>query len=127
MGWLSKIKDKFVDDIIPNEVKDAGETLRKLIPNELGDLAVKAAPFVAMIPGQQGTAALMRGIGRYDQRGDFGDALKQGLGTLAFSKVAGGLTSKIPGMDGSYKGMDGIMKFGGDAYNAAKTGLSGIH
>ena len=28
-------------------------------------------------------------------------------------------------MDGSYKGMDGIMKFGGDAYNAAKTGLSG--
>ena len=125
MGWLSKIKDKFVDDIVPNEVKDAGETLRKLIPNELGDLAVKAAPFVAMIPGQPGTAALMRGIGRYDQRGDFGDALKQGLGTLAFSKVAGGLTSKIPGMDGSYKGMDGIMKFGGDAYNAAKTGLSG--
>ena len=125
MGWLSKIKDKFVDDIVPNEVKDAGETLRKLIPNELGDLAVKAAPFVAMIPGQAGTAALMRGIGRYDQRGDFGDALKQGLGTLAFSKVAGGLTSKIPGMDGSYKGMDGIMKFGGDAYNAAKTGLSG--
>ena len=60
MGWLSKIKDKFVDDIIPNEVKDAGETLRKLIPNELGDLAVKAAPFVAMIPGQAGTAALRK-------------------------------------------------------------------
>ena len=25
--------------------------IRKLIPNELADVAVKAAPFVAMIPG----------------------------------------------------------------------------
>ena len=125
MGWLSKIKDKFVDDIIPNEVKDAGETLRKLIPNELGDLAVKAAPFVGMIPGQQGTAALMRGIGRYDQRGDFGDALKQGALTGLAGYGAGKLTSKIPGIQGDYSGIKGIMDFSGDAYNAAKTGLSG--
>ena len=125
MGWLSKIKDKFVDDIIPNEVKDAGETLRKLIPNELGDLAVKAAPFVAMIPGQAGTAALMRGIGRYDQRGDFGDALKQGALTGLAGYGAGKLTSKIPGIQGDYSGIKGIMDFSGDAYNAAKTGLSG--
>ena len=35
------------------DLKDkAVETVTKIIPNELADVAVKAAPFVAMIPGQ---------------------------------------------------------------------------
>ena len=50
-GWGSKIKDRF----------------RKLIPNEIANVAVKAAPFVA--PFNPGIAGLMRGIGRFDQRG----------------------------------------------------------
>ena len=86
MGILSDIKNKFVDDIIPNELKSGEKfkkSLRNLIPNELADVAVKAAPFVAMIPGQQGTAALMRGLGRFDQRGSVSDALKQAAGTYA--------------------------------------------
>ena len=67
-----------------------GDRLRKLIPNELANVAVKAAPFVAMIPGYgPAAAAAMRGIGRYDQRGDFKDALKQGLGTYAGGKLFG--------------------------------------
>ena len=66
---------------------DLKDTFRKLIPNELADIAVKAAPFVAMIPGQQGTAALMRGIGRFDQRGSISDALKQGALTYAGGKL----------------------------------------
>ena len=71
-GLGSKIKDRF----------------RKLIPNELADVAVKAAPFVAMIPGYGPAAAgLMRGIGRFDQRGSISDAVKQGLGTYAGGKV----------------------------------------
>ena len=41
--------------------------VRDLIPNELADVAVKAAPFVA--PFYPGYAAAMRGIGRFDQRG----------------------------------------------------------
>ena len=44
MGWLSDIKDKIVDDIIPNEVKSgsaAKKAIRNLIPNELADVAVK--------------------------------------------------------------------------------------
>ena len=65
-GLGSKIKDRF----------------RKLIPNELADVAVKAAPFVA--PFSPKTAALMRGIGRFDQRGSISDALKQGAATFAF-------------------------------------------
>ena len=129
MGWLSDIKDKFVDDIIPNEVKSgsaAKKAIRNLIPNELADVAVKAAPFVAMIPGVGApTAAVMRGLGRFDQRGSISDALKQGLGTYAFGKVAGGLTGKIPGIEKSYEGAGGILDFGKDAYNAAKTGLTG--
>ncbi len=73
-SWFQDKKDKAV------------ETVRKLIPNEVADVAVKAAPFVAMIPGQQGTAALMRGFGRLDQRGNLTDALKQGALTYGFGK-----------------------------------------
>jgi len=68
--------------------------VRKLIPNELADIAVKAAPFVA--PFQPGIAAAMRGIGRFDQRGSVSDALKQAGGTYAFGKAANYGLSKIP-------------------------------
>ena len=69
-GLGSKIKDRF----------------RKLIPNELADVAVKAAPFVA--PFSPKTAALMRGIGRFDQRGSISDALKQSAATFGFGAGA---------------------------------------
>ena len=71
------------------------EKIRKIIPNELADLAVKAAPFVAMIPGYGPAAAgIMRGVGRFDQRGSIGDALKQGVGTYAGGKLFNkGMTS----------------------------------
>jgi len=65
------------------------KTIRKLIPNELADIAVKAAPFVA--PFNPGAAALMRGVGRFDQRGSVSDALKQGAATFAFGKGVGKL------------------------------------
>jgi len=68
--------------------------IRKLIPNELASVAVKAAPFVA--PFNPAIAGLMRGIGRFDQRGSLSDAVKQGLGTYAagqlFRTVGGGDT-----------------------------------
>ena len=51
------------------------ERIRKLIPNELADIAVKAAPVVA--PFNPLVGAAMRGIGRFDQRGSVSDALKQ--------------------------------------------------
>ena len=58
------------------------DRIRKLIPNELASVAVKAAPLVA--PFSPKTAALMRGIGRFDQRGSISDALKQGAATFGF-------------------------------------------
>jgi hypothetical protein len=63
------------------------DRIRKLIPNELASVASKAAPVVA--PFFPGTAALMRGIGRFDKRGSISDALKQGVGTFAFGKGVG--------------------------------------
>jgi hypothetical protein len=63
--------------------------LRKLIPNEIADIAVKAAPFVA--PFNPAIAGIMRGVGRFDQRGSISDALKQGLGTYAGGQLLRGI------------------------------------
>ena len=73
---------------------DLKDFVRKIIPNELADVAVKAAPFVA--PFNPLAAAAMRGIGRFDQRGSISDALKQGAGTFAFGYGA----RKLGGADG---------------------------
>ena len=76
------------------------EKIRKIVPNELADLAVKAAPFVA--PFQPGIAAAMRGFGRFDQRGSISDAVKQAGATYAFGKVANkGLSSIRTGAGGT--------------------------
>ena len=72
--------------------------LRKLIPNELANFAVKAAPFVA--PFQPGIAAAMRGIGRFDQRGSVSDALKQGIMTYG----AGEGIRRLGGLEGFTSG-----------------------
>jgi len=74
------------------------ERVRKLIPNELASVAVKAAPFVAMLPGYGPLAAgIMRGVGRFDQRGSISDALKQGVGTYAGGKLFGEGMKKFAG------------------------------
>jgi len=113
MGWLSDIKNKIKDDIIPKELtsgKEFKKQLRNLIPNELADVAVKAAPFVA--PFQPGIAAAMRGIGRFDQRGSISDALKQAAATGAFGYAAG----MIPGTENYFgKGLEGAKALGSDA------------
>ena len=75
--------------------------LRKLIPNELADIAVKAAPFVA--PFNPAIAGLMRGIGRFDQRGSISDALKQGFGTYV-----GGQGLRMLGGAGAQEGLGGF-------------------
>jgi len=81
-GIIDKLKDR----------------VRKLIPNELASVAVKAAPFVA--PFNPAIAGLMRGIGRFDQRGSLSDAVKQGALTYGFGKGVG----KLGGASGSELG-----------------------
>ena len=66
--------------VAPREKFGLGSSLkkfvRKIIPNEVADIAVKAAPFVA--PFNPALAAGMTGIGSFDQTGSIGDSLKAG-------------------------------------------------
>jgi len=74
------------------------DRIRKLIPNEIADVATKVAPFVA--PFNPAVAGLMRGIGRFDQRGSISDAVKQGLLTTAAgagARYLGGATDIMGG------------------------------
>jgi len=85
-GLISKVKDR----------------IRKLIPNEIASVASKAAPFVA--PFNPAIAGLMRGIGRFDQRGSLSDAFKQGLATTAFGAGARALGGATDIMGGGIRG-----------------------
>lgn len=117
---LRKVKDKIVDDIIPTG-SATKRAIRKAIPNELADIAVKAAPFVA--PFNPGLAAAMRGIGRFDQRGSISDALKQG----AMMYGGGKLVGMIPGTESYFgQGLEGAKALGSDALSGIKSlGTSG--
>ena len=106
------------------------EKFRKLVPNELADLAVKAAPFIA--PFNPAIAGAMRGIGRFDQRGSISDALKQGVGTYAGGQAArylgGANFQKGLGTPGdrftSPLGTDTGFKLGTEATQATDNALS---
>ena len=67
-------------DVTPRENFGLGSSLkkfvRKIIPNEVADIAVKAAPFVA--PFNPALAGVMSGVGTFDQTGSIGDSLKAG-------------------------------------------------
>ena len=59
--------------------------IRNIIPNEIAEIAVKAAPFVA--PFNPLAAGLMSGIGSFDQTGRIGSSLKSGLKTYALGQA----------------------------------------
>ena len=60
--------------------------VRKVIPNEVAEIAVKAAPFVA--PFNPLAAAAMSGLGSFDQTGRIGSSLKSGLMNYALGQGA---------------------------------------
>jgi len=66
--------------VAPREKFGLGSKLkkfvRKIIPNEVAEVATKVAPFVA--PFNPAVAAAMSGIGTFDQTGSIGDSLKAG-------------------------------------------------
>jgi len=76
--------------VAPREKFGLGSSLkkfvRKIIPNEVADIAVKAAPFVA--PFNPALAAGMAGIGSFDQTGSIGDSLKRGALTYGGGQAA---------------------------------------
>ena len=76
--------------VAPREKFGLGSSIkkfvRKIIPNEVADIAVKAAPFVA--PFNPAVAAAMAGIGSFDQTGSIGDSLKRGALTYGGGQAA---------------------------------------
>jgi len=76
--------------VAPREKFGLGSKLkkfvRKIIPNEVADIAVKAAPFVA--PFNPALAGAMAGIGSFDQTGSIGDSLKSGALTYGGGQAA---------------------------------------
>jgi len=77
------------------------KTVRKLIPNEIADVAVKAAPFIA--PFNPLAAAVAGGLGSFDQTGSISGSLKSGLKNYALGQfargVGGGLGNLQTGFD----------------------------
>jgi len=96
-GLGSKWQD-FKDDVV--------DKFQKIVPNEIAEVATKAAPLVA--PFNPLAAGLMRGLGRLDQRGDLGDALKQGLLTYG-----GGQAARYLGGAGMQTGINPMSGMGG--------------
>jgi hypothetical protein len=114
-------------DVTPRENFGLGSKfkkfVRKIIPNEIADVAVKAAPFVA--PFNPLIAAGMAGLGGFDQSGSLSKSLRSGALTYGLGNLArvvggagfqGGL--KAPGTGtgfGSYftSPMSGQQLFGG--------------
>ena len=62
------------------------KTIRKVIPNEVAEVASKAAPFVA--PFNPLLAAGMAGVGSFDKSGSVSDALKRGILTYGGGQAA---------------------------------------
>lgn len=115
------------------------EKFRKIIPNELADIAAKAAPFVAMMPGWGPVAGgVMRGVGRFDKRGSISDALKQGVGTYAAGKLfdkgmmeyggrgsVGGLNKESIGYGSPGEAWKGVTETGGKVLDKMGLGTTG--
>ena len=82
--------DGGIMQVAPREKFGLGSKLkkfvRKIIPNEVADIAVKAAPFVA--PFNPAVAAAMSGLGTFDQTGSIGQSLKGGALTYGLGQGA---------------------------------------
>jgi hypothetical protein len=105
-------------DVTPRENFGLGSSLkkfvRKIIPNEIADIAVKAAPFVA--PFNPALAGVMSGVGTFDQTGSISAGLKSGAmnyggGQLARYAGGAGFQGNPFGQGGAFTG--GLQGFTG--------------
>ena len=82
--------DGGIMQVAPREKFGLGSSIkkfvRKIIPNEVAEVAVKAAPFVA--PFNPAVAAAMSGLGTFDQTGSIGQSLKGGALTYGLGQGA---------------------------------------
>jgi hypothetical protein len=82
-----------VGNLVQREKFGIGSKLKKfvrnIIPNEVSEIAVKAAPFVA--PFNPALAAAMSGIGGFDQTGRIGSSLKNAALVYGAGQLARGI------------------------------------
>ena len=88
------------------------KTVRKIIPNEVAEIAVKAAPFIA--PFNPLAAGIASGLGKFDQTGSISSGLKSGLMNYGLGQVARGIGG---GMD-NLQGMSLKVPGGGEGFRA---------
>jgi hypothetical protein len=100
-------------DVTPRENFGLGSSLkkfvRKIIPNEVAEIATRAAPFVA--PFNPALAGAMSGIGTFDQTGSISAGLRSGAmnyGGGQLARYAGGA-----GFQGNPFGQGGAFTSGG--------------
>jgi len=136
--------DGGIMQVAPREKFGLGSKLkkfvRKIIPNEVSEIAVKAAPFVA--PFNPLLAAGMAGIGGFDQTGRIGSSLKSGLMTYGMGQGArylGGAGFQDPSLSvftpSGFKGgfssplgsETGLGKFFSNQGTTAKEGVKAIN
>ena len=117
-------------DVTPRENFGLGSSLkkfvRKIIPNEVAEIATKAAPFVA--PFNPALAGVMGGLGTFDQTGSIGSGLKAGAmnyggGQLARYAGGAGFQGNPFGQGGAFTG-SGFQ--GGLFSNQGTQGVQGI-
>jgi len=74
------------------------KTVRKIIPNEVAEIAVKAAPFIA--PFNPLAAGIAAGLGSFDQTGSISGGLKSGLMNYGLGQVARGIGGGMDNLQG---------------------------
>lgn len=96
--------------------------VRKVIPNEVADVAVKAAPFVA--PFNPALGGAMAGLGRFDQTGSISRGVKSGLLTYGLGQGArylgGAELQALPGTQ-EFGGLGGFTQFSSPLATAPQT------
>jgi len=73
--------------------------IRKVIPNELSSIAVKAAPFIA--PFNPLAAGIASGLGSFDQTGSISKGLKSGLMNYGMGQLARGIGGGMDNLQGN--------------------------
>ena len=109
-------KDGGIMTIAPREKYGLGSSLkkfvRKVIPNELAQVASTAASFVA--PFNPIAAGLMAGVGGFDRHGSLSRGLRSGVLTYGGGQLARGLAGGMGNLQKGWNPMGGMgnMKYG---------------
>ena len=115
-----------ITNAVPREKFGIGSSLkkfvRKVIPNEISEIAVKAAPFVA--PFNPALAAAMAGIGGFDQTGRIGSSLKSAATNYAIGQAGRYLGGGKSNLQGNPFSMTGGTAGGPGAFRGGLEGLS---